>query len=237
MINASVLQNYNDDCGNSVVYNGPPIDKNVRIQIRGSNNRLVIKSPARINRLFAYFDADNGYVEIGENLRQAGAFFKATVRVGADCKVVVGQNVTMTGSCLLSAAEGTSITVGDDCMIATANELRTHDGHPIFEVESGLRMNESRSIAIGNHVWLAKDAVLLGGAKVGDGSVIGYRAVVTGEIPNNCVAVGIPAKVAKRDIAWERPNLSETRPFYKPDKQSVDTTPYWNRTNDRTFDR
>ena len=50
---------------------------------------------------------------------------------------------------------------------------------------------------IGNDVWLASKVSVLGGATVGDHSVIGAGAVVRGDIPPRSVAVGVPAKVIK----------------------------------------
>lgn len=230
MIKLTKLERYEDDNGNTIEYDGPTLTENVTIEFRGKRNRLVVKAPTRINRLMVWFDRDDGLVEIDENSNTSGAYLRLKSRVGEDSKISVGKNVTMTGPCYMTAAEGTSITVGDDCMIAVANEIRTHDGHPIFELKTGERANKSSCIHVGNHVWLGKEAVLLGGSKVGDGSVIGFRSVVTSEIPNNCVAVGLPAKVIKRDIAWERPNLTITKPHYKPGANEITPSPYWNPT-------
>ena len=129
-----------------------------------------------------------------------------------------------------SATEGTTVRVGDDVMFASENQVRADDGHPIFDVASGERVNVSRSITIGNHVWLARAAIVLGGVAIGDGTVIGYGSIVTKRVPNNCVAAGVPARVVRRDIAWERPHLSLTKPYYKPDSSTVEKSPYWNLT-------
>src|SRR5699024_5079704 len=88
-------------------------------------------------------------------------------------------------------------------------------------------------ILIGNHVWLGKQAVVLAGARIGDGSVIGFRSLVTRAVPNNCIAVGSPVKVVRLDITWERPHLSFVAPPYKPDASAVELSePYWQLTCD-----
>jgi len=232
VIKLTTLQAYADENGNVIEYDGPPLDKNVRIDFRGNNNRLVVETPARIDRITVLFDCDNGVVRVGSNDKKSGSHLRLNARVGEDAKIIIGKYVTMTGACFMTAAEGSQITVGDDCMIATDNELRTHDGHPIFDLSTEQRINTARSITVGNHVWLSKEAVLLAGAEIADGSVIGLRAVVTGKIPNNAVAVGIPAKVVRRNIAWERPNLTLTKPYYKPDASTVTKTDYWNATDE-----
>lgn len=52
---------------------------------------------------------------------------------------------------------------------------------------------------IGNDVMLGAGCVLLGDIEVGDGAVIGANAVVTKSVPAGCVALGVPAKIVKRN--------------------------------------
>ena len=49
-------------------------------------------------------------------------------------------------------------------------------------------------INIGNDVWLGANVTVLKGSNIGDGSVIGAKALVKGKIGENQIAVGIPAK-------------------------------------------
>jgi serine O-acetyltransferase len=48
---------------------------------------------------------------------------------------------------------------------------------------------------IGNRVYIGPGAKLFGGIKVGDNVAIGANAVVTKDLPENAVAVGVPAKI------------------------------------------
>ena len=229
MVRVTRLAEYADEAGNRIVYRGS-IDDNIQIKFTGSNNRLVVDPDARLGKLTIDFDCDNGRVEIGAS--KGVPAFSAAIRVGQDSTVVIGRNVSTTTTVAMSATEGTTIRVGEDVMFASENQVRADDGHPIFDVRTGARVNVSRSITIGNHVWLARYAVVLGGAEIGDGSVIGYGSIVTRKVPNNCIAAGVPAKVVRRDIAWERPHLSLIMPFYKPDASTVPRSPYWNLTED-----
>lgn len=56
-----------------------------------------------------------------------------------------------------------------------------------------------RHPTLGNNVMVGAGAKLLGGFKVGDNAKIAAGAVVLSEVPENCTAVGIPAKVVRRD--------------------------------------
>ena len=64
-------------------------------------------------------------------------------------------------------------------------------------------------VHIGDGAWLGENVCVMG-ANVGKGSVIGANSVVTKNIPDYCVAVGVPAKVIKKynfaTSAWERVN-------------------------------
>lgn len=48
---------------------------------------------------------------------------------------------------------------------------------------------------IGNHVFIGTNAVVLGGIRIGDNSIIGAGAVVVHDVPPNAVVGGVPAKV------------------------------------------
>lgn len=51
-----------------------------------------------------------------------------------------------------------------------------------------------RNVAIGDNVYIGMNAMILAGARIGNNVIIGANSVVTGNIPDNCVAVGSPCK-------------------------------------------
>ena len=53
-------------------------------------------------------------------------------------------------------------------------------------------------IIIGNDVWIGYEAVLLSGVTIGDGAIIGTRAVVTQDVPPYTIVGGVPAKPIRR---------------------------------------
>ena len=52
-------------------------------------------------------------------------------------------------------------------------------------------------IIIGNDVWIGYEAVILSGITIGDGAMIGTRAVVTKDVPPYAIVAGNPAKIIK----------------------------------------
>jgi len=53
-------------------------------------------------------------------------------------------------------------------------------------------------IVIGNDVWIGYEAIILSGVHIGDGAIIGTRAVVTKDVAPYTIVRGIPAKNKKR---------------------------------------
>lgn len=229
MNRVTTLEAYQDDRGNRIEFDGH-VDKHVRIKFSGSRNVLRVTGPVNIADLGIDFDCDDGLVEIGPS--RGVPALRAAIRVGDGCAVRIGRNVSMTTTAAMSTAEGSSITIGDDVMIASDIQIRADDGHPIFDVRTGRRANPARSIVIGNHVWLGLGSCVLGGATIGDGTVVGMRSIVTRPLPNNVIAAGSPARVVKRDVAWERPHLTLDPPFRKPTAASVRKSEYWALTED-----
>ena len=58
-------------------------------------------------------------------------------------------------------------------------------------------------IVVGNDVWIGYEAVILSGVTIGDGAVIGARAVVTKDVPPYTIVGGVPAKPIKKRFSEE----------------------------------
>jgi acetyltransferase-like isoleucine patch superfamily enzyme len=220
------LERWKDDLGNEIVYDGA-FEQPVDIRVRGRGNRLIVAPTANLQDLMVSFHGDNGLIQIGAtHVRRAP--LRLELRVGHESSLTIGTNVGTAGRTFISAIEGADVTIGDDVMFAKHVEVRTDDTHPIFDVNTRERLNVSHSIDVGAHVWLAKHCVVMGGVTIGAGSVIGFRSIVTRSVPNNCVAVGAPARVVRRDVAWARPETVARRPGEKYPHEGEIPEPYWN---------
>lgn len=56
----------------------------------------------------------------------------------------------------------------------------------------------NKKTIIGNDVWVGVGAIIMGGVKIGDGSVIGSGAVVTKDVDPYTIVIGVPAKPLKK---------------------------------------
>lgn len=106
--------------------------------------------------------------------------------------------------------------IGKFCSIACgAKFLFTSGNHnlkslstytfPIFYEEWGLDIgnicdawNNKGDIIIGNDVWIGYEAIIMSGVKIGDGAIIGARAVVTKDVPPYTIVGGVPAKIIRK---------------------------------------
>lgn len=123
-------------------------------------------------------------------------------------RIVIGDRVSIGSRCHLWAGHAHGrILIGDDVLfgpevLVTAATYRYNDGSPVTRQP----MDEA-DVVIGRDVWLGTRAVVLPGARIGDGAVIGAGAVVKGEIPPMAIAVGQPARpVGTRKFAADSPD-------------------------------
>ena len=101
-----------------------------------------------------------------------------------------------------------SIACGAKFLFTSANHtlksLSTYP-FPIFFEEWGLdgkdicdAWDNKGDIVIGNDVWIGFEAVILSGVTIGDGAVIGSRAVVTKDVEPYTIVGGVPAKAIRK---------------------------------------
>lgn len=114
----------------------------------------------------------------------------------------IGENNYFNGILYIIASEHSDIFIGANCLFSFGIWIRTADPHLIYDIASCERLNYSKSIFIGDHVWVGQNALILKGTKIGSGSVIGGMAVPHGKIPSNTCYVGNPAKEIQKDIFW-----------------------------------
>ncbi|RYL98459.1 acyltransferase [Sporolactobacillus sp. THM7-7] len=90
------------------------------------------------------------------------------------------------------------IKIGNNVAISENVTIRDSDNHSLI----GQGHAVSQPVTIGNHVWIGMNATILKGVTIGDGAVIAAGAVVTKDVPEGCLAAGVPAKVIKEGVAW-----------------------------------
>ena len=133
-------------------------------------------------------------VTILKNCRFAvyGNITKPSIIVGNRCYIGFGFTALSTAN--------SKIEIGNDVLFAS-NVLITSENHGINpEIETPY-MNQPllcKPVNIGDGTWIGEKVSILSGVNIGKKCVIGTNAVVTKDIPDYSIAVGIPAKVVKK---------------------------------------
>jgi acetyltransferase-like isoleucine patch superfamily enzyme len=141
-----------------------------------------------------------GRLWLGDDVRLSGrsCFYFMRGPAGTP-EIRIGDGVFIGNGCTLSAAE--RIEVGPRCLIAPGVRIHDNDGHPLDAAQrmAGLPMGPDsiRPVVIEEGVWLAAQAVVLKGVRIGARSVVGAGAVVTDDVPADSVVAGNPARVVK----------------------------------------
>lgn len=166
-------------------------------------NRLGNTRPRRAQRIIQRLTrADHAdtevlaptFIEFGENLTLGrGVFINAGATILSSARVTIGARSML----------------GPDCQLITVF-------HPLDDV--AMRRGgweRTAPIEIGEDVWLGAGVTVLPGVTIGSGTTVGARATVTRSLPENCVAMGTPARVTRRldPARRERGELPEGAPL------------------------
>lgn len=159
---------------------------------------LIISPSARVSPLADIEDSTRGTkIVVGD-----GAVIDAFVKIkpaGGTGDVIVGPGTYINSGCVLYTGHG--IQIGANVLIA-ANCTLAPTNHEIRDRNRLIRhqgFSPSRGgIVIEDDVWIGANSVILDGAVLRRGAVVGAGSVVRDELPEYSINVGAPA----RTIAW-----------------------------------
>jgi acetyltransferase-like isoleucine patch superfamily enzyme len=127
------------------------------------------------------------------------------VQVGENCHFVNLKATTF-------ASEPWLVKLGNHVEVTAGVRFITHDGGMWVFREENPDIDIVGSIIIGDNVFIGINSILLPGVKIGNNCVIGAGSVVSRDIPDGVVAVGVPARPVKSiDEYWES---IQDRAFY-----------------------
>lgn len=171
-----------------------------RIVSTGTDNRLVINDLSRLHHCEIYISGSHNTIVIGERCYLNQVVF---CMEGDGNVIEIGNHTGLYGRAELAAIEGTSISIGGNCMFSSEILMRTGDSHSVLRKGSRERINPSKSIHIGNHVWIGTKVIVLKGAQVPDDCIVGAGSLVSRAFAEpNCVLAGVPAREVKHDVDW-----------------------------------
>jgi UDP-2-acetamido-3-amino-2,3-dideoxy-glucuronate N-acetyltransferase len=134
---------------------------------------------------FAYVGADS---IIGENTKIGSL-------AHVDYNVIIGRNCKIEGLAYIAPMSR----IGDNVFVGPSAVL-TNDPYPLSDKMTGVTLENGSIICAG--------AVIKAGVRVGKNSVVGMGAIVTRDVPDETVVVGVPAKVAYTRGEYEEKRLA-----------------------------
>lgn len=156
---------------------------------------LTVAPSARVSHLADIEDLHRGSRIVIEDDVVIDAFVK--IKPAGGCgDLVIGRGSVINAGCVLYTGNGIrigrNVLVAANCTFAPTNHAFADPGRPIRE--QGFQPSKG-GICIGDDVWIGANTVLVDGARIGGGSVVGAASLVRGTLPGFCIAFGVPAEV------------------------------------------
>jgi hypothetical protein len=168
----------------------------------GSGNVFVFSRASRIRGFINVVGSDNIFVA-GDAYESRDVCLTVEMRYDL-CGLYLGKGGSSGGCSVWIEGPNRSVQIGDDYMFSWGVWIGTADSHAIIDLSSDALVNSSKSVVIEGHVWLGQDSLVMPGAHIGAGVIVGAKSIVTKKIPNACVIAGIPAKILRRGASWTR---------------------------------
>lgn len=177
--------------------------KGMRIKFYGKGNKVELggTKPSAMNNLHIAIHGSNNKVIIEGGI---GAKDLTVYCADKECLIHIKEDTMISGKTELAVMEGSKIEVGRDCLFSANITLRAGDSHSVIDAKTGQRINPSKDIVIGDHVWIGNTVIITKGTVIGEQSVVATGSVVTGKtFPMNSAIGGNPAKCIKEGVNWK----------------------------------
>jgi len=146
------------------------------------------------DRVMIFQDINGGPLELCDRVQMYGDTF---IQTGDGGSIKIGEETHIQPNCQLSAywgciQIGSRVEIAPNCAFYPYNH-NFASGKPIRN-QSGITKG---GIIIGDDAWLGFGVIVLDGVRIGNGAVIGAGSVVTHNVPDGAIAVGVPAHIVK----------------------------------------
>lgn len=196
---------------------------NSNIRFRGTNNRLICEENVILRNSSLDFNGDNSIIFLSSNRNN----YLINVSIYNNSVCFLDEHNYMNGVLNLILSEEKHILIGKECLFSFGIWMRIADPHLIYDVDTKRRINPTKSIFLGDHIWIGQDVFVLKGTKIGSGSIIGAKAAVSNKtISSNSSWAGNPAKEVRRGVSFNRTSVHN---FTKEETENSmeDTSEEW----------
>ena len=109
-------------------------------------------------------------------------------------EIILGKYILISPGTSIRSAK--KITIGESTMIASDVTITDSDWHGIYDRTDYVAT--PKEVIIEENVWIGEKSIILKGTKIGKNSIVGAGSVVSGEVPENVVYAGNPAREIKK---------------------------------------
>lgn len=165
-------------------------------------NKIYVRGKGKI------FIGDNLLFTSGDGLNPLCRNIRGMLYTANCGEIHIGDNVGISSACIRSQKCITirdNVNIGADCMIIDTDAhpyeyIKRRAAHNYKKIRSINEYEESinsKPIIIENDVWIGSRCQVLKGVKIGARSIIAAGSIVTHDIPEDCIAGGVPCKIIK----------------------------------------
>lgn len=122
-----------------------------------------------------------------------GSWFGKNVFVLNQKKLKIGKNSGVNHQVYFDCLDA-EITIGDGCLIGFRSCFITGEHQLTTDFKSARPLIAQKPVTIKDFVWIAANVTILPGVTVGRGSVVGAGSLVTKDVEENSLVVGVPAR-------------------------------------------
>lgn len=168
--------------------------------------KIRISKDTKFNKIPHYIKHTTAKIIIGKNTIINSNNNGYHVNMFSKCKlyadqknaeIIIGDNCRIHGTCIHAFKK---ISIGNNCLIAANTQILDANGHQNCFDQPELRLStkdEGKEIIIGNNVWIGTGSIILGGSRIGDGTIIAAGSVVRGILEPNSIYSGNPLSKIK----------------------------------------
>lgn len=173
---------------------------NSKIIFNGNNNIIFCEDNVILKDSVLEFNGDNSIIYLSSNKFD----YILNVAINNNSVFYIGKDNYINKELKIIISEEKNIFIGNDGIFSLGIWFRTADPHLIYDIKTNNRINESKSIYLGDHIWLGQNSLILKGTQMDSGSIIGANSVVSNKIiANNEIWAGNPVKKIKDKIFWD----------------------------------
>ena len=171
---------------------------NSKISFAGKNNILYCEPNVNIVNSSIRFLGNNSLIYLSSNKNN----YPLNVQIFQDSVIFIGKDNVLSAPVSMDVQEHQNLIIGDECIIGSNTTFKTSDGHIIYDANSKNRINHSKSICVGDHVWLGYQSYICKGTVIGSGAIIDNNSYVSSNsiISSNNLYSGNPLHLVKEDV-------------------------------------